>query len=46
MKAVCAHVQAAFFLQKFTLQNLGAAYTRNLKNNPDAPRKSRYHVDD
>jgi hypothetical protein len=34
------------FFDKNLLQNRGAAYTRNLKNNPDPPRKSRCHVDD
>jgi hypothetical protein len=28
---VFAHVYAALFWQEFTFQNLGAAYTRNLK---------------
>jgi hypothetical protein len=41
---ICACISRTFG-QEFTLQNLGAAYTRNLKKTLDLPRKSRYHID-
>jgi hypothetical protein len=39
---ICVCINRTFFLQEFTLQNWGGAYTRNLKKEP----RSRYPIDD